>query len=316
MNPEGAPPPASRLQRWLLGLLLVWSFAVRLVFSWPDPTMNRIWDERYNAGNVAAILAEGQFQPVRAHYPTLSYMPHALLLKTWEAARSLPGLQAAPSAVAMAPQGRPFLTPFGVRACRFLQVVVGTASLWVLYLIGRRLFGPGVALTAVLLLSVTPWHLRQSGAFKPDIMMVLASVVALYAMLAARNPGGASPRHQRHSPSARLRALGCNVARLLPRTTRNRQNSNETPAFTYTGVLRNSKPGARTPSSPRISVLLAFIDESNQKAPRYRPTGQSALNGIFRPTLAPSTVSPGHSGLYTASTEAPSSPSATRDGEL
>lgn len=189
MNPEGAPPPASRLQRWLLGLLLVWSFAVRLIFSWPDPTMNRIWDERYNAGNVAAILAEGQFQPVRAHYPTLSYMPHALLLKTWEAARSLPGLQAAPSAVAMAPQGRPFLTPFGVRACRFLQVVVGTASLWVLYLIGKRLFGPGVALTAVLLLSVTPWHLRQSGAFKPDIMMVLASVVALYAMLAARRNG-------------------------------------------------------------------------------------------------------------------------------
>ncbi len=190
MNPEGAPPPASRLQSWLLGMLLAWSFAVRLVFSWPDPTMNRIWDERYNAGNVAAILAEGQFQPVRAHYPTLSYMPHALLLKTWEAARSLPGLQGAPSAVAMAPQGRPYLTPFGVRACRFLQVVVGTASLWVLYLIGRRLFGPGVALTAVLLLSVTPWHLRQSGAFKPDIMMVLASVVALYAMLAARRHGG------------------------------------------------------------------------------------------------------------------------------
>lgn len=189
MNPEGAPPPASRLQQWLLGLLLVWSFAVRLVFSWPDPTMNRIWDERYNAGNVAAILAEGQFQPVRAHYPTLSYMPHALLLKTWEGARSLPGLRAGPSAVAMAPQGRPYLTPFGVRACRFLQVVVSTASLWVLYLIGRRLFGPGVALTATLLLSVTPWHLRQSVAFKPDIMMVLASVVALYAMFEARRHG-------------------------------------------------------------------------------------------------------------------------------
>ena len=189
MNPEGAPPPASRLQRWLLGLLLVWSFAVRLVFSWPDPTMNRVWDERYNAGNVAAILAEGQFRPVRAHYPTLSYMPHALLLKTWEAARSLPGLRSAPSAFAMSARGRPFLTPFGVRACRVLQVAVGTASLLVLYLIGRRLFGPGVALTAALLLSVTPWHLRQSGAFKPDIMLVLASVAAIHAMLAARRSG-------------------------------------------------------------------------------------------------------------------------------
>ncbi|MCY3968979.1 MAG: glycosyltransferase family 39 protein [Acidobacteria bacterium] len=245
MNPEGAPPPASRLQRWLLGLLLVWSFAVRLVFSWPDPTMNRIWDERYNAGNVAAILAEGQFQPVRAHYPTLSYMPHALLLKTWEAARSLPGLRAAPSAVAMAPQGRPFLTPFGVRACRFLQVVVGTASLWVLYLIGRRLFGPGAALTAVLLLSVTPWHLRQSGAFKPDIMMVLASVVALYAMLAARNPGGASPRHQRHSPSARLRALGCQNGSLK--------------SFAVAGAMVGATAAAKWNGGALVIPLLATI---------------------------------------------------------
>ena len=91
----------------MLGLLLLWAFAVRLIFSWPDPTMNRIWDERYNAGNVAAILAEGQLRPVRAHYPTLSYLPHALVLKTWETARSLPGLRSTPSAFALAPTAGP-----------------------------------------------------------------------------------------------------------------------------------------------------------------------------------------------------------------
>ena len=188
-DPEGVPPATSRLQAWLLGLLLLWSLAVRVIFSWPDPTMNRIWDERYNAGNVAAILAEGQLRPVRAHYPTLSYLPHALVLKTWETARSLPGLRSTPSAFALAPDGRPYLTPLGVRACRAIQTLVGTASLWVLFLIGRRLFGSSVALLGVLLLSVAPWHLRQSVAFKPDIMLVLAAVVALYAMLAARRSG-------------------------------------------------------------------------------------------------------------------------------
>ncbi len=188
-DPEGVPPATSRLQAGLLGLLLLWAFAVRLIFSWPDPTMNRIWDERYNAGNVAAILAEGQLRPVRAHYPTLSYLPHALVLKTWETARSLPGLRSTPSAFALAPDGRPYLTPLGVRACRAIQALVGTASLWILFLIGRRLFGSSVALLGVLLLSVAPWHLRQSGAFKPDIMLVLTAVVALYAMLAARRSG-------------------------------------------------------------------------------------------------------------------------------
>ena len=188
-DPEGVPPATSRLQAGLLGLLLLWALAARLIFSWPDPTMNRIWDERYNAGNVAAILAEGQFRPVRTHYPTLSYLPHALILKTWETARALPGLRSTPSAFGLAPDGRPYLTPLGVRTCRAIQALVGTASLWVLFLIGRRLFGPGVALLAVLLLSVAPWHLRQSVAFKPDIMLVLAAVVALYAMLAARRSG-------------------------------------------------------------------------------------------------------------------------------
>jgi len=188
-SPEGAPPATSRLQAWLLGLLLLWAFAVRLVFSWPDPTMNRIWDERYNAGNVAAIVAEGQWRPVRAHYPTLSYLPHALVLKGWETARALPGLREAPASFAVAPNGRPFLTPLGVHTCRAIQALVGTASLWVLFLIGRRLFGSPAGLLGALLLSVVPWHLRQSVAFKPDIMLVLTAVIALYAMLAASRSG-------------------------------------------------------------------------------------------------------------------------------
>jgi hypothetical protein len=151
--------------------------------------MNRIWDERYNAGNVAAFLAEGQLRPVRAHYPTLSYLPHALVLKGWETARALPGLREAPASFAVAPNGRPFLTPLGVRTCRAIQALVGTASLWVLFLIGRRLFGSSAGLLGALLLSVVPWHLRQSVAFKPDIMLVLTATVALYAMLAARRNG-------------------------------------------------------------------------------------------------------------------------------
>ena len=189
LDPEGAPSATSRLQAWLLGLLLLWAFAVRLVFSWPDPTMNRIWDERYNAGNVAAILAEGQWRPVRAHYPTLSYLPHALVLKGWETARALPGLREAPASFAIAPNGRPFLTPLGVHTCRAIQALVGTASLWVLFLIGRRLFGSPAGLLGASLLSVVPWHLRQSVAFKPDIMLVLTAIVALYAMLAASRRG-------------------------------------------------------------------------------------------------------------------------------
>lgn len=175
-----------RFVPWLLGALLLWAFAARLIFSWPDPTMNRLWDERYNAGNVATVLAFDQWRPLRAHYPTLSYLPHTVVLKLYETARSLPGLEDAPAAFRVAPNGRAYLTPVAVRVCRAIQTLVGTASLFVVFLIGRRLFGPWVGLGAAFLLAVAPWHLRQSGVFKPDIMLVLTAVLTLYAVLRAR----------------------------------------------------------------------------------------------------------------------------------
>ncbi len=171
---------------WLLGLLLLWALAVRLLFGWPNPSMNRLWDERYNAGNVAAILAEGQWRPVRAHYPTLSYLPHVAVLKTYEAGRGLTALSSTPRTFGTAPDRRPFLTPFAIRVCRVIQALLGTASLFVVFLIGKRLFGPWIGLGAAFVLSVAPWHLRHSGFFKPDIMLVLTSVLALHAMLHAR----------------------------------------------------------------------------------------------------------------------------------
>lgn len=190
LNPEGVSPSTTRLQKWLLGVLLLWALAARVLFSWPDPTMNRLWDERYNAGNVAAILAHNQWRPVRTHYPTLSYLPHAATLKAYETARSLPWLSSLPTTFGIAPDGRPYLTRIAVRYSRIIQTLLGTASLFVVFLIGRRLFGPWVGLGAASLLAVAPWHLRQSGVFKPDVMLILTAALTLYAILAARRSEG------------------------------------------------------------------------------------------------------------------------------
>jgi hypothetical protein len=177
----------NRLCHVLLGLLLLWSLATRLLFSWPDPTLNRFWDERYNAGNVAAVLALDRWQPIRAHYPTLSYVPHTATLKIYEAARGLRSLSSAPPSFGVRADGRPFLTRTGLRICRTIQTLVGVSSLLVVFLIGRRLFGAWVGLGATFLLAVAPWHLRLSALFKPDIMLVLTATLAVYAMLRARH---------------------------------------------------------------------------------------------------------------------------------
>ena len=148
--------------------------------------MHRLWDESYNGGNVAAILAHNQWRPVRTHYPTLSYAPHSLVLKTYEMARQLPALRLMPATFGVLPNGRAHLRPLGLRICRSIHSLVGVLSLWVLFKIAGRLFGSFVGLGAVFLLSVAPWHLRQSGIFKPDIMLVFVSLLALWAMLEAR----------------------------------------------------------------------------------------------------------------------------------
>ncbi len=173
------------VQKWTLGLLLFWSFALRLLFSWPDPTMSRWIDERYNAGNVAAILVQDQWQPVRTHYPSLSYLPHAAILKAYETARSLPVLSDSPSAFGTWRGETAHLSRLGLRVCRSIHALIGAASIWVVFLIGHRLFGPGIALAAAFLVSVSPWHLILSAMFKPDVVLVFVSLLALYAMLHA-----------------------------------------------------------------------------------------------------------------------------------
>ena len=182
-----SPTRPDRLCGYLLGLLLLWSFAARLLFSWPDPTLNRFWDERYNAGNVAAVLALGRWEPLRTHYPTLSYLPHTATLKVYEAARKLPSLSSAPPSFQVRADGRPFLTRTGLRISRTIQTLVGVGSLLVVFLIGRHLFGSWVGLGATFMLAVAPWHLRLSASFKPDVMLVLTATLAVYAMLRARH---------------------------------------------------------------------------------------------------------------------------------
>ena len=76
-------------------------------------------------------------------------------------------------------------TPTAYLLARLLQALFGTLSLLLTYLIGRRLFSVQVGLAAALLLSVVPWHIRQSVIFKPDVLLVLTTLLAFWWSLEA-----------------------------------------------------------------------------------------------------------------------------------
>lgn len=169
-----------RLSPWGLGLavLVVAAFAIRLWMGSADLHGGRFWDERYTFQNVAELIEEGRAKPANAYHPTLAHLPQAGLLA---AARSL--CAATPLCVdPIVRQGR--FTPLAYLLARWLQALFGALSLVALYRVGRRLFGPAEGLTAAALLAMVPWHVRQAAIFKPDILLLLLTIVAFEAALA------------------------------------------------------------------------------------------------------------------------------------
>ncbi|RPH57917.1 phospholipid carrier-dependent glycosyltransferase [bacterium] len=171
----------ARNHLWLV-LLLAGSFALRLWLASVDLHAGRFWDERFNMANVAAVL-RGSLRPANAWYQGLSYLPQAALLALSREAHRLTGWEAL-AVTGSGGSGFGGFTPWAYFLCRLLQTVYGTLSLLATYLLGRKLF-PETAMLGAFLLAVTPRHLHASVIFKPDILLLLWTVVAFVWILDA-----------------------------------------------------------------------------------------------------------------------------------
>ena len=169
-----------RAARFVLVLLLAWGFGLRLWLAVPGLDKDRFWDEQYGVENLWSLLVEGRLRPANGFHPGLSYLPQAALL----GASELLHRATRRPLFAVFDSGED-LTAGGYFLCRLLQVLLGTASLYLLYRIGRRLGSPRLGIAAALLLAVVPWHLRQSVVFKPDILLIATALGAFLAALAA-----------------------------------------------------------------------------------------------------------------------------------
>jgi hypothetical protein len=163
----------------LLCLLLVWSFGLRLWDASVGLNVGRFWDERYGLFNIASLLRGGGLRPVNGFHPSLSYLPQAAVLWVSDQLHELTGN---PVFEVFARRGFTSTTYF---LCRSTQVVMGCLTLVMTFVIGRRLAGSRVGLLAAFLLSIVPWHIRQSVIYKPDILLVLTTLIAFYLSMRA-----------------------------------------------------------------------------------------------------------------------------------
>lgn len=176
------PSERRRINPWLL-LILTASFVLRLWLASSELNASRFWDEQINLSNVSGVFG-GSLRPANGFYQGLSYLPQAALLYMVD------GLHRGTGWEDLAIRTEAGFTPLAYFLCRLLQTLYGTLSLWAAYLLGRRLFAEPVAILGVLLLSLTERHLHASVIFKPDILLLLWTVVAfLWIFDAVEKPG-------------------------------------------------------------------------------------------------------------------------------
>ncbi len=169
---QGHATEPERTTRLLLAAVLVLGAGVRV---WMALVQTRYFDDHFVFNNIASFL-NGSLRPRHSYYGTLSYLPQALALKACDVLHSRTGI------TALAVRGTQFegFTLGAFRIMRMFIVLYALLSIWLIYLVGRRLFSPAVGLAAAAVLASYPLHLRSSIQLKPDMMALMFTLLALY----------------------------------------------------------------------------------------------------------------------------------------
>jgi len=179
LSPDRLDPSPQRSPGWVgpaLAALLLVSFALRAWDASQGLQAGRYYDERYTFRNVSLILRQGNWRPGQAYYLSLSYLPQTAILAASQALHRSTGIQA----LSIYGKSADRYSPTAYLLARLCNVTYGVLSLWVLFLIGRRIFSPEVGLLAAAAMSAFPRHVLSSTQFKPDILVLLLTLVTFY----------------------------------------------------------------------------------------------------------------------------------------
>ena len=180
------PETEERWVRWVLALTLLLCFALRAWNGSFALDSTRFFDERFSLRNVATLLVEGQSRPANAFYGSLSYLPQTLALYVSEQLHQLTGIESLAIFDETASDG---WSRTAYLITRLVCAVFGTLSVWLTFLVGRRLFSARVGLLGAILLTAFPRHILASTEFKPDILVVVFVLLTfLWSLDAARHP--------------------------------------------------------------------------------------------------------------------------------
>jgi hypothetical protein len=177
---DGRPRARHRIA---LALILLFHGALCAWMAIPrGPYDPYFYDEKFNMENVAQLVATHGLEPANGWYPLLSYLPQALVVLGLHELNQQFG---PPWPAAFDPRAEPPLNvSYGAfMAARWVGILYGTLSLFLVYRLGWRLFSPAAGVLAALALAVSPWQIRTSVEFKPDSLLLLTTLAAVLFIL-------------------------------------------------------------------------------------------------------------------------------------
>ncbi len=164
-NPPSQPLPSPATRREIISLaaILLLAFSLRLVFFLQlnsSPVAQMLIEDSRTYHDWAVEIAGGNWVGDEV-YPALPLYPHLLGL---------------------------LYTVFGVSvpAARVVQLLLGTINCGLIYLLGRRLFGPTVGLLAAFLTAIYGWLIVYDSAILSPVAIVFFAAILLLLLLRLR----------------------------------------------------------------------------------------------------------------------------------
>lgn len=169
-----------------LAVVVLAGFGLRLWIASAHLDNTRHFDERFSLANVSALIDEGTLRPANAYYPSLSWLPQALVMG---ASEGLAGLTGAEALSVHSEETSDGWSPTAYLLARLVSVLWGTLGILAVFRLGRRLFDERAGLAAAVLVAALPPHVVASGLFKPDILVaLLVTLTVLWSLDAAERP--------------------------------------------------------------------------------------------------------------------------------
>jgi 4-amino-4-deoxy-L-arabinose transferase-like glycosyltransferase len=172
-------PASSRARAAALTSILALGAVLRFVPIWFGlPYVTARPDEETSLGHAAAILG-GDPNPHFFHWPSLTFYVFAGLFEVASAAKRVAGMTA------------DLTDAQRLLIARGCVALAGTATILVLFRVGRRIGGDAVGLMAALFLAVSMLHVRESHFAMTDALMTFFAMTSLALMLRGFAGGGA-----------------------------------------------------------------------------------------------------------------------------